>query len=140
MRVSSHLLDDTLKLVQLARETARLNGQPSQVEQLTPLVDNLTTLATKSQSVTQALPPDKTRSVAAQDDFKALLSAVQAGPEPVNASIKAEQASNQADRNYIITAMSNGGMSALDIARQMGMTTDEVQMVLTLNRFKPGNV
>jgi hypothetical protein len=133
MRVTSHLLDDTLKLVQLARETARINGKPSQVEQLTPLVDNLTTLATKPQPVSQALPPDTTHSVAAQDDFKALLSAVQSGSN-------AGQVSSQSDRNYIITAMSNGGMSALDIARQMGMTTDEVQMVLTLNRFKPGNV
>ena len=136
MRVTSHLLDDTLKLVQLARETARINGKPSQVEQLTPLVDNLTTLAAKSQPISQALPPDMTHSVAAQDDFKALLSAVQSGSQPATTGLH----TGQADRNYIITAMANGGMSALDIARQMGMTTDEVQMVLTLNRFKPGNV
>jgi len=30
--------------------------------------------------------------------------------------------------------MSNGGMPSIDIARQMGMTLDEVNMILSLNR------
>jgi hypothetical protein len=30
--------------------------------------------------------------------------------------------------------MASGGMSALDIARQMGMTLDEVNMVIRLNQ------
>jgi hypothetical protein len=38
------------------------------------------------------------------------------------------------ERNQIAIAMAAGGMSELDIARQLGMTRDEVHIIVSLNR------
>ena len=37
-------------------------------------------------------------------------------------------------RRQVVKAMEAGGMSDVDIARQMGMTRDEVRMILSLNQ------
>jgi hypothetical protein len=137
MRVSSSLLDDTLKLFQLARETARINGQPSQVERLTPLVDNLTTLVSKTQNPISARLPESGSSLMAQNDFKKLLDIIQTKSQNEASESYTREAFNQTDRNTIVVAMASGGMRTLDIARQMGMTIDEVQLILTINQFRP---
>jgi DNA-binding CsgD family transcriptional regulator len=38
------------------------------------------------------------------------------------------------DRNRVIQSMASGGMDPLEIARQMGMTREEVDMVIRLGR------
>jgi hypothetical protein len=139
MRISSNLLDDTLKLFQLARETARINGQPNQVERLTPLVENLTTLVTKMQAPSDPQKPDPSSTVMGQEDFKTLLATIQSESSTTTGSSPSSEVSLYSERSYIVNAMANGGMSALDIARQMGMTTDEVQMVLSLNKLRSSN-
>ncbi len=132
-RISSVLLDDTLTLIQLARETARIQGQPAQAEKLNPLVDNLKTLASEAKETKSASAIPPAGGIVAQDDFKTLLAAVQknqsspAIPAPIRPT-------GPSERSHIVTAMASGGMSSLDIARQMGMTIDEVNTILTLQQ------
>jgi hypothetical protein len=38
------------------------------------------------------------------------------------------------ERNRMVIAMSAGNMREMDIARQLGMTLDEVQMVVSANQ------
>ncbi len=117
------LLTDTYNLIQLARETAKAKGNLDQAERLSPVVENLQTLVTESREPNKNVPAP---GLMAQDDFRLLLAAAQAQP---NSRI---EPSSQADRNQVITAMAAGGMNELDIARQMGMTRDEVQLILRI--------
>lgn len=135
-RISSVLLDDTLTLIQLARETARIQGQPAQAEKLNPLVDNLKTLASEAKEVKPrpSVPPSS--GVLAQDDFKTLLAAVQKSQASSPATPAPLRPSGPSERSHIVSAMALGGMSSLDIARQMGMTLDEVNTILALQQKK----
>jgi hypothetical protein len=38
------------------------------------------------------------------------------------------------ERNKVVAAMAEGGMSDLDIARQMGMTRDEIKLILNVHQ------
>ncbi|RCK71964.1 MAG: hypothetical protein ANABAC_2218 [Anaerolineae bacterium] len=146
--ISSVLLSDTLKLIQLARETARVQGQPEQAEKLKPVVDQLKTLAEGANQAKAAAVQPKTpaQSIApsggilAQDDFKTLLSAVQKSQNQTTSNLPPGlRATSNLERNQMVVSMANGGMSALDIARQMGMTLDEVNMVIRLNQKSTDN-
>ncbi|HPH96558.1 MAG TPA: hypothetical protein PKW33_14605 [Anaerolineaceae bacterium] len=121
-KISSTLLSDTLNLVQLARETARLRGSQKQVERMSPVVDQLRTLVTREQETRPPAAPG----ILGQSDFQTLLAASQ------TRSTGSVTASSPTDRTQVVTAMSAGGMNELDIARQMGMPRDEVQMILNL--------
>lgn len=124
-RIQSNLLNDTLNLVQLARETARLQGSESKAEKLSPVVNQLQSLVTNEQTRTPVEPTG----IMAQNDFQTLLSVPQAKTaEPTSPTIN--------ERNQMISSLALGGMNEVDIARQMGMTRDEVRMFLNLN---PGN-
>ena len=143
--ISSVLLSDTLKLIQLARETARVQGQPEQAEKLKPVVEQLKSLAEGANQAKAAAAPQKTTATAqslppsggilAQEDFKMLLSAVQKSQNQLNSNLPAGlRSTSSLERNQMVVSMASGGMSALDIARQMGMTLDEVNMVIRLNQ------
>ncbi len=119
------LLTDTYNLIQLARETAKAKGNLDQAERLSPVVENLQTLVTESREPNKNAPAP---GLMAQDDFRLLLAAAQAQPP------SRVEPSSQADRNQVITAMAAGGMNELDIARQMGMTRDEVQLILRIGK------
>jgi hypothetical protein len=128
-QITPILLNDTLKLIQLARETARVQGQDAQAERLSPLVDNLRSL------VSEAREPKSTAPVSdlmAQDDFKTLLKVVQSNSGSVEQPAQSVSSSNITDRSQIVNAMAAGGMTELEIARQMGMTRDEVQLILSV--------
>jgi len=141
--ISSVLLSDTLKLIQLARETARVQGQPEQAEKLKPVVEQLKSLAEGANQAKAAAAPQKTPAqslppsggILAQEDFKTLLSTVQKGQNQLNSNLPAGlRSTSSLERNQMVVSMASGGMSALDIARQMGMTLDEVIMVIRLNQ------
>ncbi|MHC1782803.1 MAG: hypothetical protein AB9891_08620 [Anaerolineaceae bacterium] len=121
-RIQSNLLNDTLNLVQLARETARMQGSQSKAEKLSPLVNQLQTLVTNEQT----RRPAEASGIMAQTDFKELLEVTQ---------VKSNQSTSATvnERNQIISSMALGGMNDIDIARQMGMTRDEIRMFLNLN-------
>jgi hypothetical protein len=141
--ISSVLLSDTLKLIQLARETARVQGQPEQAEKLKPVVEQLKSLAEGANQAKVTAVPQKTTAqslppsggILAQEDFKTLLSAVQKSQNQSPSNLPAGlRPTSSLERNQMVVSMASGGMSALDIARQMGMTLDEVNMVIRLNQ------
>jgi DNA-directed RNA polymerase specialized sigma24 family protein len=127
-KISPVMLNDTLNLIQLARETARQQGQKAQAERLSPLVDGLRSVA---QSAQENQPIARPSGVLAQDDFKTLLSAAQSAPQTGAARPAMTSA---AERSQMAVMMASGGMSDMEIARHMGMTRDEVQLILSVNR------
>ncbi len=131
-RISSVLLDDTLKLIQLARETARIQGQTNQAEQLTPLVNHLKTLTNDAREIKANQPVAPSGGVLQQNDFKTLLATIQKSSTS-SATPTLNQTDQTVERNQVIIAMVNGGMSQLDIARQMGMTLEEVNNIITFH-------
>ena len=127
-RINSGLLTDTLNLVQLARETALAKGKQEQAQRLNPVVEELKTLATSSRPAAQPAAPSGTM---AQNDFRTLLNVANQTPAQ---SFQAAPAVGGSDRNRMILAMSSADMKEIDIARQMGITLDEVRMVVTANQ------
>lgn len=121
------LLNDTLNLVSLARETALVLGKDAQVKKLTPVVDELRTVVTSSKKpASQTEPTD----LMAQSDFRVLL-------DLAKNTIPAERRIPTiaiGERNIIVKAMAEGNMSDVDIARQLGMTRDEVHLVLNIGK------
>jgi hypothetical protein len=119
-RIQNSLLSDTLNLVQLARETARIKGSQEQADKLSPVVSQLKTLVTQQRDTA----PTQATGILAQDDFQSLLS--------VEKKSTASSVTDARERNQVIVAMASGGMNDVDIARQMGMPRDEVRMVVNL--------
>ena len=124
-KITPDLLNDTLSLIQIARETALAKGSQDQAERLKPVVDGFRSAVQTSQDQNSVEPVSK---VMAQDDFQTLLTAASSQPgNTVNTMSSME-------RNRVVTAMQGGGMSDSDIARQVGMTREEVRMILSLNQ------
>jgi hypothetical protein len=115
--ISSSLLTDTLNVIALARETALAEGGEAQAERLTPVVDGLRTLAASTSA------PAAPSGLLAQADFQALMARAQSAPAPA-----------LTDKAHLITAMSAGGMGEVDIARQLGMTREEVKLMLAASQ------
>jgi hypothetical protein len=124
--ITPTLLNDTLSLIQLARETARNQGKEAQVERLSPLVDGL------RNAVSEARDVKSSATMLNQDGFKTLLNAVDA-PAPKSPSASASgMVSSPAERSQMVWMMAEGGMKDIDIARHLGITRDDVQLVLSL--------
>jgi len=119
------LLSDTLNMVQLARETALVQGKQAQAQKLSPVVEDLKTLVNSSR---ENHPPAQPTGMMAQNDFQTLLNAAKSVP----ASQRIMPATNIAERNQMVQAMAGGKMSDVDIARQMGMTREEVRLILSI--------
>lgn len=124
-KISPTLLNDTLKLVQLARETARMQGSNQQAEKLEPVVEKLQTLVNDKTS-----KPAASQGLMGQSDFQIMLQASQT--KPAEQSTQTVSSSSIEDRNRMVNAMAAGGMNDVDIARQFGITRDEVRMVINL--------
>jgi hypothetical protein len=125
-KVSPSLLNDTLQLVQLAREVALAKGAQEKADRLSPVVKDLRTLVSQSQTPKAASAPT---GILAQGDFKTML---QAAKKQTSSPYTGSQGSNE--KNQMVLAMANGKMSEVDIARQLGMTRDEVRLVLSLSK------
>lgn len=119
-RIQNNLLSDTLNLVQLARETARIKGSQQQADKLAPVVSHLKTLVSQQREITSTQPTG----ILAQDDFQSLLS--------IEKKAGTDALSDARERNQIIVSMASGGMNDVDIARQLGMPRDEIRMVVNL--------
>ncbi len=129
-RISPDLLYDTLNLVQLARETALARGNKAQAERLAPVAENLRDLVGTAR---QSQAPAAGSGQMAQPDFRTLLNAIQTTP-----AANTTPTTSGLERNQIISAMSEAGMAEIDIARQMGITREEVRLIASLgktNRF-----
>ncbi len=125
--ITNNVLSDTLNLVQLARETALARGKQEQAQRLSPVVAELKSLAAKPNNPL----PQATSSMMAQSDFGALLSVAKQSPAQPAQPVQS-MAGN--DRNRMVLAMANGNMAEKDIARQLGMTTDEVRMIVSASQ------
>jgi len=133
-KISPTLLNDTLKLVQLARETAKLQGSKQQAEKLEPVVEKLQTLVNNDKTP----KPAASTGILGQSDFQTMLAVSRSKPAEAGSaavSSNAISASSVEDRNRMVGAMSSGGMNETDIARQMGMTRDEVRMVINISNI-----
>ncbi len=121
------LLSDTLNMVTLARETALVLGKNNQANKLTPVVEELRTAVTTAKN--PSVPAEAT-GIMAQSDFQTLLNVAQKST-PSERSIPSLGIS---ERNMIVKAMAEGSMPDVDIARQLGMTRDEVNLVLNMGK------
>lgn len=123
IRIDNRLLTDTLNFVALAREVARVQGDQGKAERLTPIENSLRNLVIS--------PQDKAvNRIVVQDDFQALLTAVQ------NVSVEQTSSDTYLARNKIVGAMKAGGMLDVDIAKQMGISREEVQLSVRIAQFK----
>lgn len=122
--ISPILLRDTLNLIQLARETARTQGIQSQAEKLEPVVDELQALV-KTQVISEPVNTAPT-GILAQPDFEFLLNTAR--------DEKLDSTGDILQRNRMVLAMSEGGMNDVEIARQFGISRDEVRTIVSLNQ------
>lgn len=121
-------LEDSLYVLQLARETALAQNRQAQAKRMMPLVDEMRSLVSNPpQSVTT--PPST--GVMGQSDFQTLLNVTQSR---VNQTPTVDSASSVMDRNRLIGAMAEANMSDVDIARQFSITREEVQLVLNVQQ------
>ena len=117
-------LEDTYTLMQLVRETALAKGRTEQADQLTPVVNEMRSVVSSART-TSSVPAST--GVLGQADFKQLLEISQ---EKVNAAEASQNSVSITERNRLVKAMASAEMSSLDIARQMGMSREEVDMVV----------
>ncbi len=126
-RISSNILADTLNIVQIARETALQNGKKAQAERLDSVAGSLKTLVKETQETNRPAAPS---GIMGQSDFRALLEAANGGSR----SNTNYAQSSAVERNKVVSAMAESGMTELDIARQMGMTREEVKLIVNVNQ------
>lgn len=137
--ISPDLLNDTLSLISLAREAALAKGNQAQADRFAPVAKELHSLVNETRTGSTATahaappkpaapPPSAPTGVMAESGFQALLAASHKNQtaNPLSAAL---------ERNQMVAAMGAGGMSDLDIARQMGMTREEVRVVLSIGGF-----
>ena len=137
--IAPRLLNDTLNLVTLAREAALAQGRQTQATRLSPVVDGLRSLAsgatpaawptTAASGATPAATSHGATPVGplASPGFRTLLAAAQSAP------LTGSTASSAVDRGLVASAMSAGGMPEVDIARQLGVSREEVRLMLATN-------
>jgi hypothetical protein len=113
-RIEGDMLSHTLNVMALAREAALARGRAEQAQALAPVVDGLRSLVTASSQAPAARAAPGSGAVF-QDMLAALQSSPLAGP---------------AERCDVVAAMAAGGMADLDIARHLGMTQEEVRLIV----------
>lgn len=121
-------LEDSLYVLQLARETALAQNRPAQAKRMAPVVEQMRNLAASAPASTSTPP---STGMMGQPDFKALLNVSQArASQPQSV----DTASAALERNRLIGAMSEAKMSEVEIARQFSLTREEVQLVLNVRQ------
>ncbi len=121
-------LEDSLYVLQLARETALAQNRQAQAKRMMPVVDEMRSLVTNP-AQTASIPLSS--GVMGQSDFKTLLNVTQSR---VNQAPTVDSTAAVMDRNRLIGAMSEANMSDVDIARQFSITREEVQLVLNVQQ------
>lgn len=127
--ISRVSLEDSLYVLQLARETALAQNRQTQAKRMGPLVEEMRGLVTNPPQTTT--PPST--GVMGQTDFKTLLNISQ---EKATQTQSVDSISSVLERNRLIGAMSEANMSDVDIARQFSMSREEVQLVLSFQQRK----
>jgi hypothetical protein len=119
-------LEDSLYVLQLARETALAKNRQAQADRMNPVVEEMRGLVANSYQSPGT--PAPSTGVMGQSDFKALLDVAKTR---TNQPAVVDSASSVIERNRLIGAMSEANMSDIDIARQFSLSRDEVQLILS---------
>ena len=120
-------LEDTLYLIQMAREAALAKGQEQQANRLAPVAEEMRKVVSNARHTpASSVTPS---GILGQNDFQKILEASQTKPE---ISLQPSTTNQVVDRSRMVGAMASSGMTELDIARQLGMTRDEVKLVLNV--------
>jgi hypothetical protein len=120
-------LEDSLYVLQLARETALAQNREAQAKRMNPVVEEMRGLV--SSTYQTQTPPSS--GVMGQSDFKALLGVTQSR---VSQSPGVDSAASVMERNRLIGAMAEAEMSEVDIARQFSMSREEVSLILNIQQ------
>ena len=123
-------LEDTLYVVQLMRETALAQGRQAQASRLNPVMEKMQGLVANANQTQSGTAPAS--GIVGQADFKKLLETVQAKGQVSQTA--GDSISTVTERNRLITAMADANMSETDIARQLGMTRGEVQLIINVQQ------
>lgn len=123
-KISLEMLNQTVSLLTLAMENAHQQGKDMQADQIASIEGRLRNIASDA-TVENTLPAHG--SVTRDPGFQHLIKISQE-------KSRAEGLAYQEDKNMVIQSMSHGGMSDVEIARQMGMTTEEVALITRLGR------
>ncbi len=118
-------LEDSLYVIQLAREAALAKNRQAQANRMNPVVEEMRGLVTNSHQAQAASPAS---GVMGQSDFKALLDVARSRPSQ---PAQVESTTSAMERNRLIGAMSEANMSDVDIARQFSMSREEVKLILS---------
>lgn len=140
-RLESDLLSDTLNVVQLARQAAIARGSQDRAGKLSSVANELHKVVSEAGQAKGDSTTSTTNAQNSDTAFHSLLSAIQhhqTSLEPDSDQTAAQTVGNVPpavqERNLLVTAMAAGTMSEVDIARQLGITRDEVRAILCLNR------
>jgi hypothetical protein len=123
-KISSEMLHQTLNVISMARENALHQGKDQEANTIAPVEDRLRSIVTESTS--EDNKPGLTSELKGSE-FQYLLN-------KTNEKITPTPRGFDQDKNRVIQSMSMGGMTLVEIARQMGMTTEEVAIVAQLGR------
>ena len=126
--ISRVSLEDSLYVIQLARETALAQNRQTQAKRMAPLVEEMRGLVSNPPQTVAAAP---STGVMGQSDFQTLLNVSQA---KIHQAGTVESTASVLERNRLIGAMSEANMSDVDIARQFSMTREEVQLALEVQK------
>ena len=119
-------LEDSLYVLQLARETALAQNRHAQAKRMMPVVEEMRGLVTSGYQPAQTVSPSA--GVMGQPDFKALLNVANSRTSQVPAT---DSTASVMERNRLIGAMSGANMTEIDIARQFSMSREEVNLILS---------
>jgi hypothetical protein len=126
-------LEDSLYVLQLAREAALAQNRSAQAQRMAPVVEEMHSLVASAYQ--QPSTPSASLGVMGQSDFKMLLNVAQSrAGQPVGT----ESTASVLERNRLIGAMAEANMTEIDIARQFSMAREEVHLILSTQQ-KPKN-
>lgn len=119
-------LEDSLYVLQLAREAALAKNRQAQANRMNPVVEEMRGLVANSYQTPSTTAPST--GVMGQSDFKLLLDVARSRTsQPAAVS----STSSVMERNRLISAMAEAKMSDVEIARQFSMSREEVQLILS---------
>jgi hypothetical protein len=118
-------LEDSLYVLQLAREAALAKNRQVQANRMNPVVEQMRGLVANSYQAQTTAPSS---GVMGQPDFKALLDVARSRSGQPSSG---ESTASAMERNRLIGAMAEANMSDVDIARQFSMSREEVKLILS---------
>lgn len=119
-------LEDSLYVLQLARETALAQNRHAQAKRMMPVVEEMRGLVKSGYQQASSATPSA--GVMGQSDFKLLLNAAQSRTTQM---LTTDSTASVLERNRLIGAMSEANMTEIDIARQFSMPREEVHLILS---------